>query len=367
MPKKRGNGEGCISKESKGPNKGRYRIVLTWTAGGKTIRRAKTAWKHADAVAKLEELKAERARGIVSVGKMTTADYLDHWLAMQECEESTRQWYKSAIEKHIKPGIGSIPLVTLDSLQSETWWTSFKAGDRTREACFEILADAFAQAIRSRYIMYNPFESIDKPKYEPDEIFPFTLDESKQILKTTEGTRNHIIAVLALQTGMRIGEILGLEWTKVSFRDKTIRIDQQAAELKGKVTLKKPKTRSSIRTINMTNEIATALTSHKAILLKEGNAGSPMVYPAPKGGLTNRGNVRHRWWDPLLIKLGIEHRGIHHARHTFATLALSSGVDVLVVSKTLGHSRASTTWDIYGHVVKGTEHKAVETVSKLFA
>ena len=68
-----------------------------------------------------------------------------------------------------------------------------------------------------------------------------------------------------------------------------------------------------------------------------------------------------------MLKLGIEHRGIHHARHTFATHALAAGVDVLVVSKTLGHAKASVTWDIYGHVIKGTENKAVETVSKLFA
>lgn len=368
MAKKRGNGEGCISKETTGKYKGRYRVILTWKAGNKTVRRSAVAWKHADAVASLERLKAERATGLVKISaRMTTGEYLDHWVKLQEVADTTREWYQLQIDTHIKPAIGDDPINSLDSYKVEKWWTEFKPGNRTREAVFTILTAAFDLAIKSRKLNCSPFVAVSKPAYEPEEIFPFTLEESKRIISQTHGTREHIIAVLALMTGMRIGEILGLEWSKINWKAATLKIDQQAAIVKGAVVLKKPKSKAGIRTINITPEVITVLKDHQAILMREGRLKANFVYPAADGSPCNRNAVRLQWWNPLLSRLAIKHRGIHHARHTFATHALQAGVDVLVVSKTLGHEKASTTWDIYGHVIKGTENRAVQTVARLFA
>lgn len=367
MAKKRGNGEGCISKESTGKYKGRYRIVLTWTAGGKRIRKSKTAWKHADAVATLDKLKAERDSGVVKVKSLTVGRYLDHWAKLQDVADTTREWYRTQIDTHIKPGIGEFAFAEVDSFTIEKWWTEFKAGDRTREAVFTILAAAFDMAVETHKIVRSPFIGVTKPKYEPEEIWPFTIEESKLILTTTKGTREHVIATLALMTGMRIGEILGLEWSRVDLKGCSLKIDQQAAIVDGVVTIKKPKSKASNREIVLTPELVAMIKEHRAILLREGALKSSFVYPDAAGEACNRNAVRTQWWNPLLASLGIEHRGIHHARHTFATHALQSGVDVLVVSKTLGHEKASTTWDTYGHVIKGTENRAVQTVARLFA
>jgi integrase len=366
MARKRSNGEGCISQEKSGPSKGRYRIVLTWKVGAKVERRSRTAWKMAEATATLAEMKAERDRGTILTGKLTTGQYLDHWLETLECEASTKENYKLSIDKHIKPTLGGCLLSGINGLVVEVWLKGLVAGDRTRQNCYVILNSSMSHAAGLRMISFNPCDSVAKPKYTPEEIFPFTVGEAKQILEFTDQTRWNIASVLSLMMGLRIGEILGLEWSKVDFVKRTVLIDQQSAMLGGKVFLKKPKTAYSIRTIDLTDEAINALLDQRSILMKEGNAGSPLVLPSVRGLLLSRTNAASQWWKPMLSHLQIEHRGIHHARHTFATHALLNGVPAVVVCKTMGHSRPSITLDIYGHLLREAENRAVETVAKLF-
>ncbi|MBS0203526.1 MAG: hypothetical protein JSS49_11545 [Planctomycetes bacterium] len=125
--------------------------------------------------------------------------------------------------------------------------------------------------------------------------------------------------------------------------------------------------------------------SFKAILLKEGNAGSNLVFPSLEGHVASRTNVCNRWWRKLFKRKAkpkprsgpqvkkadlphIRYRGIHHTRHTFATHALlaSPPVEIPVLSKILGDSKPSVTLDIYAHVVKYAETRATATIEKLF-
>jgi integrase len=303
--------------------------------------------------------------------QMTMTAYLKWWLS--EClgdrEPSTRDNYKRTIEKHVSPHIGGVLLDCFNPSIVQSWVARLEkdeVGSRTRQNAFIILSAAVAHAEKLMMIPYNPCKRVSKPKHDAKVIQPFTLEQAAKLMKKTEGTKWHALIVLAMTTGMRIGELLGLEWTKIDWAASTLRIDQQASDVAGLVVLKKPKTKSSIRTVDLTPKAVSALKLHKAILLKEGNAGSALVFPSTDGKPRGHGNVRQRWWNPLLIELAIEARGIHHTRHTYATHSLLGGVHPLVVSKALGHSKPSVTLDIYGHVMREAESKAVEIVSKLF-
>lgn len=92
--------------------------------------------------------------------------------------------------------------------------------------------------------------------------------------------------------------------------------------MKGKLYLKKPKSKRSLRTISLTPETLTALADHRAMLLNRGQGGSDLVFPAAEGGPQARTNFNHRVWTPLLKRVELDYRGAHNLRHTFATLAL---------------------------------------------
>lgn len=379
MARRRGNGEGCISKEKSG----RYRIMLTWMHAGKQQRRQRTCWKYADAQAILEEMKADRLVGCIAPTNIKdVAEYFEWWLkdGILDLQETTRESYGDAVKNHIKPGLGAIPFRRIQPAKIVTWVAEMernKIGSRTRQNAFKVASAAFETAVMLGMLPVNPCQRVATPKHVPKEMRPFTLSEAASLMKKTEGTRWHALTVLALTTGLRIGELLGLEWSKINWKDRSIRIDQQAIEIKGRVVLKAPKTASSIRYVEMTPKTVAALKAHQVLLAKESKARDPatiaigepvkdFVFPAPGGGVSNRGNVRNRFWNPLLLSLGLPHRGIHNTRHTYATHALLAGVAVLVVSKVLGHSKPSVTLDIYGHVLQDAESRATETITKLF-
>lgn len=190
--------------------------------------------------------------------------------------------------------------------------------------------------------------------------------EASAILKATVGTRDHAAIVLGITVGMRIGEILGLAWESVDLKGHRLRVGQQAAETNGVVYLKKPKTKSSVRTIELPAIAVRALESHRILMSREGHSSHALAFPSPEGHVQRRTNFVRRSWHPVLTKLSLKQRGFHHTRHTYATLALGAGVPLPVVSKVLGHKKPSTTLDIYGHVLKSQQSAATQAMNQLF-
>lgn len=371
MARRRANGEGCITKEPSG----RYRVIVSIWTGGKRKRITRTAWKHADAVAILAKLRQESSGGaLANVARLTVELFLQTWLADVVGQEAafaanTLDSYRRAVTKHLVPRIGQLKLTDLSPVHVQNMLAAMsrdEVGSRTRQNAFAVLKTAMSNAQDLGLIADNPCRRIKRPAHQQEEIQPFTLDEAKLILKETAGTRWHAMLMLALTAGMRQGELLGLEWEAIDWKAGRIRVTQQAIEISGRKQLSKPKTKASIRTADITPDAVSALRDHRAILLTDGLAAGPLVFPAPEGGLESRGNFRTRVWQPLLLHLAIEPRGFHHTRHTYATLALGAGVPVTTVSKQLGHASVSTTLNIYSHVLDTHKTEATAVVARLF-
>lgn len=371
MSRKRANGEGCISKEKSG----RYRVSISVWVNGQRVRRTKTAWKHADALAHLENLRSEASSGLLHIKGLTVQKHLHEWLdkiitKKKKRTENTIESYRLAVDNHIVPRLGSMLLKQLTTEDIETWVSELSddgVGSRTIENAFKILRSGLKWASLTKRVVTDPIAGVSKPSHEPEEIFPFTIEESRKIVTESEGTRWHAMIYLGLTTGMRTGELLGLQPEKIDWTNHTILVDQQATEIKGVRKLAKPKTKASCRTVRITPEAAAVILAHQAILMKEGLAGAGILFPNTLGSIESRANFRQRVWLPLLKKVGIESRGFHHTRHTYATLSLAAGDDIAVVSKQLGHSKISITYDLYHHVMPDQQAKAVQTMSRLFA
>lgn len=319
MARKRANGEGCISREKSG----RYRVSISVEVGGVRKRLTRTAWKHADAVAILSKLRVESSgESLNDPDKLTVAGFLKKWLAdvvQQTLAENTHDSYRRAIEKHINPHVGRVSLAKFSAVHVQNMLATMsrdEVGSRTRQNTFAVLKAAMVNAETLRLIRENPCRLLKRPKHQRKDIRPFTLAEARLILSETVGDRWHAAFVIALTAGLRPGEILGLEWDAVDLKASQLRIEKQAVEIRGAPKLASPKTKSSIRTADITQQTVDALRDHRAILLKEGHAAGSLVFPAPEGGIESRGNFRTRVWQPLLLRLALEARGFHHSRHS---------------------------------------------------
>lgn len=379
---KRGNGEGSIFPLPNG--KWRATVTIGWTADGKRLRRSRTAKSHADAAAFLREMQAEADRAPVRSDKTLSA-YLQNWLLEVTLaqEENTSSSYRNACEKHIMPLIGKIRLSdvkpsTIRWLLSEL--ANAQAGGRTVENAFVVLRTALGAAVKDGEIPVNPCSSVKKPKHDPKEIFPFTLAESKAILKATESHRLHALFALAFATGLRSAELFGLEWQ--DFDGKEIHIQRQATSISGRVVVKPPKSKAGNRRIELTPGTIAALEDRRRLAMSEGHAGNPLIFPAPRGGHNQRGVFRTRVWNPLFEDthkdleelppekraklLGFASRGFHHVRHTYACLALADGVPLPTVSQILGHAKQETTLQFYSRHLPGHQRTATESATRLF-
>lgn len=356
MPKKRGNGDGSICQRKDG----QWLAVMSYKGmDGKRHRATRYAASKAHARLLLVDMREELfGPPLPSTSDLLVGQFLQQWLkdsVEPNLAEATADSYRRAIKNHVKPSMGLMKLADLSPLHVRAWLSGLKAGNRTRQNAFVVLQSALADAQRLRIIPSNPCSPIDKPKADREEIRPFTSGESQQIITATADERLAAVYLLGLSHGPRQGEIFGLRWNDVDFQRQTVRIEQQACEVAGRVTMKALKTKSSRRSIHVSDRVAVALSDRRKASLTEGQASCDLVFPNRDGLPMRRSNFGARHWKGLLSDLGFEHRGFHHTRHTAATLMLSAGVPIHEVSRILGHARPSITLDIYSHWISTPE------------
>lgn len=372
---KRANGEGTIFKEKSG----RYRIAITVPFGSKTKRVTATAWKHSVAVATLDRLRRGKHRAITGEQIRTVGDLLQRWMnattrpnpgtGKEKVSPSTLDGRERDLRLHVIPYIGKKLIIKFTSTDAEDFFESLESagtGGRAKQAAISSCSAAFKYGVKHSIIESNPFSLADRPTHDAKKMWPFSADEVASILAATTETRLHAILAMAFYMGMRQGELFGLRWDRVNFHDAYLIVDQQAAETAGRIRIKKPKTASSIRKLELPPSVVKSIGLHRAIQMREGFAGSDLVFPSTKGTIQSRTNWWSCQWKPLLDHLAIEHRGAHNTRHTFATISLANGVDIAVVSKILGHKKISTTYNTYCHAIPATESVAVKKIEQMY-
>lgn len=361
------------SGEGAGPYKlpnGSWQVAVTvgYTSTGKRIRKTATRKKRADAAAALRKLLSERDRGVLSApDRMTVREYLEAWMKTRETSvrERTKSVHRNVLKHHID-GIGRLRLVSLTQLHVEEWMASLaenKVPITTQRQALITLSTAMRKAVERGLIVANPCQSVPMPAHQPKKIQPFTVEEVKAILDATKDDPMHAAYVLAFHTGLRVSEMLGLQWRDIE--GDTLQIRRQVVDVPT-IHLAPPKTETSSRDIVMTVRCVDALRERRKWAMANGYAGNEMIFPTLRGKIYRPCNWMRVYWIPLLKALDIEHRGFHHTRHTFATHALRAGTPVHIVSRMLGHSRVSITLDTYAHLITSDQHEAAKTVQRLF-
>ena len=165
--------------------------------------------------------------------------------------------------------------------------------------------------------------------------------------------------ILELSTGMRRGEILGLQWDDLNMQTGELKISRQVAILNGKIHITEPKTKTSVRTIILPTDIVKMLAEYKKTI------NSKWLFPSPiKEDMPRNPSAVRKVLDRTLEKANCKHIRFHDLRHTFATTALANGMDIKTLSAIIGHNSAETTINIYTHITDEMQRIAADKIEQ---
>src|SRR5829696_1254132 len=276
MAKKRGNNEGSISHRKDGRWEARY-TIHTMEGSKRKVLYGRT---RAEVSAKLTKAMADRDGGIVfDSGGATVGDYLDRWLTDSvrgTVRESTYSRDKYLVTNHFKPALGRLKLTNLNALHLQGFYRDRLDSDlsgSTVQKIHHVLHKALAQAVKWYLIPRSPADSVKAPTPTPKAMHPLSAAEARKLLEVAQGDRLEALYVLAIHTGMRQGELLGLKWEGVDLDSQTVRIrwtlTRKGSDTGGSYRLGEPKTKKSRRTVRLTERAVDALRSHHARQAKE--------------------------------------------------------------------------------------------------
>ncbi len=364
--KERGNGDGDVwpRKNKEGKIIG-YRGAYFGPDGKRRYVSGKTK---EDARKKKRQAMTDADRGFVfDAGTVTVEEYLDRWLTDSvrgTVRRSTFAQYESVVSRHIAPTLGRLKLKALTPAHLRSLYRKkldVGLAPRTVQYIHVTLHKALKQAMMDGLIPRNVTEAVKAPQAHKKEVKPLTSNEVKALLSAAVGDRLEALYVVAIHTGLRRSELLGLKWTDVDLDAGTLSVQRS---LDTDRTFNPPKRNKSRRTVKLTGQAVEALKSHRARQNEERlRLGSlwedhNLVFPNQLGKPMNADNLYHREFRPLLEKAGLSGFTFHSLRHTCATLLLSKNVNPKIVQEMLGHATISQTMDTYSHVMPGMQDAA---------
>ena len=377
MPRKRvSNGSGLHPR--KRPD-GRWEV--RYTAGtdgrtGNTVAKSLYGKTLAEVAEKLREVTASVDAGTyIEPQRMTLAAWLDIW-TQEYCGDvkpGTLRDYKNHIENHIKPALGAIRLCELQPHDVQRFANALKkksspktgrplAPKTVKNIVQGTLCNALSEAVRIRYLPYNPASGCVLQKSAKAEIRPLEGEEITQFMQAIKGNPSEQVFYIALNTGMRLSEILGLRWSRIDWKKQTIKVDAQLLVKRGKGTERRlgPTKNGKAHIFKVVMDVLKAARQQQLERkLKAGPVWSnplDLVFTDEAGNSIPHATVEHRF-TRIMQSLGLEHR-FHDLRHTFACESIACGISLKTLSEALGHHSVAFTLDTYAHVLDAMQDEA---------
>ena len=373
---KNGNGEGSIYEHKRNGKKVGYRGAYTVHTAEGPKRRYVTGKTREEVRRKLAKAMSDRDGGLVfDAGSLTVGEYLDRWLSDSmrgTVRQSTYERCGYAVHPHIRPALGRIKLKGLTPVHVRRFYREkLDSGlsPATVHKLHVVLHKALAQAVSDGLIPRNVAKGVKVSQTRRKEIRPLTPEQTRALLTAARSDRLEALYVLAINTGLRQGELLALKWEDVDLERGVLRVRHTLTRARGKVSVGVPKTKKSRRSVELTPAAVEALQAHLSRQLEEmdrmGSLYRPggLVFANEIGGLINPSNLRNRSFARLLKHAGLPaDTRFHDLRHTCATLLLSQNVNPKIVSEMLGHASVAITLDTYSHVLPTMQENAIRAL-----
>lgn len=308
----------------------------------------------------------------------SVAVFLQRWLAdvaKRTVRASTLERYERLVRLHLEPALGHIRLARLTAAHVDGFYADLIAkglAPATIRLAHATLHRALKYAKRRGAVASNVADDVDPPSIPRKEVVTLSAAEAARFLEAARGDRFNALYHLALTTGLRQSELLGLRWSDIDFDRATLAVKQQCYRLNGSWVFIEPKTASGRRSVALSPSVVEALREHRARQIEE-RLRTPawgsydLVFCNNLGQPTEKSNLLRRSFWPLLEKAGLPHMKFHGLRHSAATLLLQANVNPKIVAEMLGHSSVALTLDCYSHVVGNMQEIAVGKVEALLA
>ncbi len=310
----------------------------------------------------------------VDPSTLMIADYLDQWLddvAPATAAPKALERYRGLCQKQIKPHLGAIQLQKLRPADIAAWLQALgKTGISVRsiQHAHGVLRTALAHAAAIEIVERNVASIIRPPKLVRTEVEILNAEQISGALRKLNGHSIYPIAALAIGTGARRGEIAALRWDDLDLDAATVRIERSLEQTKEGIRVKTPKTAAGRRTVSLPAFTVEALRDHRRqtleLRLQLGVGvlpGDAPVFGDFSGNWPNPDSISDRW------RVAVKSRKLpkvtfHALRHSHASALIAAGLDVVTVSRRLGHASPALTLSTYSHLFKNSDHQAAEAI-----
>ncbi len=322
-----------------------------------------------DAVAWTQKmLLAVHEGDFIKPSALTTGEWLLHYLKTYKRPTLKPTTYQRYVFTAMQAApIADVPIQKLSPDAVQVFYNEL--GANAAKKMHVLLHSAFQKAKDLEMILKNPIDLVQPPKAKRKEIEIFTTDELHQILDALQAdkrlSRFYGIVLVAMNTGMRKGEVLGLRWCDVDLNHRTLFIRQQVQSLaRGEILIDTPKTRAGKRKISIPKTVASYLSGMYSAL--EAPVPPEQLVFRSQALTPIRPEAISHMWKRIQEIAGVPYRSFHCLRHTHATLLLANGIPIIEVSRRLGHANVTQTLDTYGHAMPNYDQGIADEIEKIY-
>ena len=343
-----------------------------------------------EAKLKLAELVAAVAKGsYVARSSLTVGEHvasrITQWEALEKITPKTAERYRELLANQIVPHIGTKPLQKLKPADIEQWHATLKTvgrkdgqgglSARTIGHAHRLLSKALKEGMRHDLVVRNVAAAEQPPRIEGEEIAILGAGDVKILVEKLRGRAMYAIAITALFTGMRRSELLALRWSDLELdaADKHARVRRAVEETRAGLRLKVPKTKTSIRDVSLPEIVVEALREHRKRQLEQRFAlgagklpDDAPLFPKLDGSLQSPRAFSKEWSD-VAASIGLGHATFHGLRHTHASHLIDAGIDVVKISRRLGHASPAITLRVYAHLFRARDDKSTAAINAAVA
>ena len=375
MGRKRKNGDGTVRLRKDGRWEGR--VVIGYDEKGLPKTKNVLAKTKGECIEKLKALKSTITPDtpVKLKADMPFGEWLDYWYKTYfkpNARPATQRTYEGYIRLYLQPRLGSISLnkVTINDVQQMCTWMMTEArvdqknGDgglsnsQVRN-CYSLCDRVLEKAVAEKLIARNPAKGCKLPPDRSKEMKVLSREDMQKVLIQAKEENYYELFLLEFATGLRLGELMALQWDDVNLTTGELRINKQVNLVGSKLVISEPKTKAAVRTLILPPSVRKVLAEYKT------RVNSRWLFPSPKkDDLPIIPSAVRRRLHTLLEHAGCEQVRFHDLRHTFATNALAHGMDIKTLSTILGHVSSATTLNTYSHVTDEMRQRAAVKIDQ---
>jgi integrase len=296
-------------------------------------------------------------------GSVTFNEFADRFLedvAKHTMKEKTVVSYESYLRLHIRPTFGRMKLSAIAPHHIQRLYSQKLSDGLSKKTVLHIhtyLRRVLNQAVKWELIYRNPCSSVTPPKVDKHSPSVWSIEQAQTFLRATQSHKWYAIYLIALTTGARRGEILGMEWKNVNWARNTISIQKTVVEVKGVAKISDPKTATSRRTISLPTVVMDQL--------KRQSSNSGFIFQSEAGTPVHPRNLLRHFYS-VLDDLSVPRIRFHDLRHTCATLLFADGVHPKKVQELLGHASIVQTIDTYTSYIPALDSETADKMDAIF-